>query len=197
MPDLIHQYEAMLPTFLDPDGFLRPPLLALHHNDTITMACMAIPQEMIFSTAMSQFLTDLTVKELVFGIDRYTQPGQGTKYNDVFTIFWWQGERTENMGFRFGVVNYRPLPHKIIEPIDWNNAFWNIMLKKNITDYYDRDRAKERIDAVRMRNINGDVDAAIRRLTGCDTATGYDGGEDTATSHARYTMTGFDNLEDH
>lgn len=82
-------------------------------------------------------MVDLTIKELIFGVDRYTKPGQGTKFKDVVSVFWWQGERlNEHHGWRFGVVNYRPPPHTIIEPIDWHNTFWNGVCANIVEDYH-------------------------------------------------------------
>lgn len=137
MSDLVQHYERSLPIWIHEDGFSRPPLLALHHNGETTMASMMIPQGEIFRVVMAKFMTDLTVKEVIFGVDRYTQPGQGTKYRDVLTVFWWQGERlNEDFGWKFGVVNYRPPPRTRIEPIDWDNEFWNDVMLNIVQDYY-------------------------------------------------------------
>jgi hypothetical protein len=125
---LIKMFEECLPRLITETGFPRPPVLSLHHDGSVTMATMLVQPERMFETVMKQIMTDLTVREFVFAIDRYTQPDQGTKYNDILTLFWWVGERTENFGFRFGVVNYRPCPEPLIEPIDWHNAFWNAKL---------------------------------------------------------------------
>lgn len=159
MTDIVQQYEAILQTWVDENGFPRPPLLAQHHDNTISMATLAIPQETIYRTVMEKFMTDLTVKELIFGVDRYAKPGQGTKYKDVFTVFWWQGERLEQYGFRFGVVNYRPPPHTIVEPIDWNNTFWNDIMWKIVSS--DHERMKRRIEAAKKAGHGKTVDAVI------------------------------------
>lgn len=93
MSDLVQEYERSLPIWMHEDGFSGPPLLALHHNGDTSMATLMIPNGLIFRTVMTQVMTDLTIKEIIFGVDRYTKPGQGTKYKDVLTVFWWQGER--------------------------------------------------------------------------------------------------------
>jgi hypothetical protein len=79
-------------------------------------------------------MTDLTVCEIIFGIDRYTRPEQGTKYADVLTVFWWNGEHTKNYGFRFGIVDYVPPPDTVIEPINWDNPFWNDIMLRIVGD---------------------------------------------------------------
>jgi hypothetical protein len=160
MSDLVKQFETGLHLWLREDGFPRPPLLAKHHDNMITMALMALPAPSIFQAAMRKFMTDLTVKEIIFGVDRYTKPGQGTKYADVLTIFWWQGGREGNHGFRFGVVNYRPPPHTIIEPIDWDNTFWNDIMAQIVAD--DLARIQQRVEAIRKAGGGDIVDAAVK-----------------------------------
>jgi hypothetical protein len=139
MSDVVQHYESSLPIWIEKDGFSRPPLLALHHDGERTMASLMVPPQMIFRVVMTKFMCDLTIKEIIFGIDHYTKPGQGTKYKDVLAVFWWQGERVnEHLGWQFGVVNYRPPPRTLIEPIDWHNAFWNDISLKIVEDYYHR-----------------------------------------------------------
>lgn len=151
--DLVKRFEEYLAITIGKDGFPNEPLFALHHDDTITMAVMAIPSEQIFKYAMQNFLTDLTIKELVFGIDQYTKPGQGTKYDDVLTVVSWVGERVGNFGFRIGVVNYRPPPNTVIEPIDWDNQYWNDVFGKIIER--EHTRMMHAID--RIRKTDPDV----------------------------------------
>ena len=139
MSTLIQQYEKSLPVWIKADGFEWPPLLAQHHNGEIIMASMMIPGETIFEVVMKKFMVDLTIKEIIFGIDCYTMPRQGTKYEDVLSVYWWQGERVnEHYGWKFGVVNYRPPPRTRIEPIDWNNRFWNNVMLGVVEDYHRR-----------------------------------------------------------
>jgi len=134
---LVEQYEQCLPIWLHADGFPASPLLVLHDDNSTSMGSMLIPQEAIFSTVMAKYMTDVTVKEIVFGVDRYTKPGQGTKYRDVLTVFSWHSERfNEIYGWRFGVVNYRPPPNAIIEPIDWNNPFWMRIMSNIVRHHY-------------------------------------------------------------
>lgn len=157
MSKLVERFENFLPIKIEKDGFPWPPLFALHHDDTVTLAVMTIPHEQIFSYAC-KMLSDLTIKELIFCVDQFTKPNQGTKYDDALIVFWWCGEYTENYGFRFGVVNYRPPPNTLIEPIDWNNVYWNEkMLEIVAQDYQRTERAIERI-----RKTNPD---AVDRIT--------------------------------
>ena len=139
MTDLVQHYEKSLPIWIKKQGFPTQPMLALHHDGKMSMASLMIAQEDVFHAVITKFMIDLTIKELIFGIDRYTKPSQGTKYKDVLTVFWWQGERmNDHYGWEFGVVNYRPPPRTIIEPIDWHNAFWNHVCANIVEDHHRR-----------------------------------------------------------
>jgi hypothetical protein len=160
MSDLVKQFEDYLPTQIEEAGFERPLLLASHHDGQITMAVMAIPGDQIFHHACHHFLTDLTVKELIFCVDQYTKPNQGTKYDDALIVFWWAGEYTEDYGFRFGVINYRPPPNLLIEPIDWNNAYWTEKMREIVQhDFEHKERLMERI-----RKTHPDIVASIEQF---------------------------------
>jgi hypothetical protein len=170
MTELVRIFEELLPTIIDENGFSQPPLVARHHDGTISIASMALPGGEIFRTVLDRFMTDLTVSEMIFGIDRYTQPDQGTKYADVLTVFWWVGERTENFGFRFGVVDYVPPPEMIIEPINWDNAFWNDILFRIVSD--SQQNIERQIERYRLMNpeqvaqVEAQVMAAAKSVRG-------------------------------
>ncbi len=136
--NLVAYYEKMLPKFIDPEGFSHPPMLGLKHTGELVMAAPFVPQELMFDTAQRMLIANLEFKEVVFAVDRFTKPGQGTKYDDVLTVFWWYGPYEQNYGFRFGVINYKKTEPVIIEPIDWNNEFWNDILLKIVNEYCGR-----------------------------------------------------------
>lgn len=71
------------------------------------------------------------VKELVFGLDRSTRPGQGTEFADVLTVQHWDGVQ-----WHPSVINYQHEP-RIVRPYDTNNTFWNDALRRE-SQYLDR-----------------------------------------------------------
>ena len=133
--NLVAYYETLLPKFIDSEGFQYPPMLALKHNGELTMVLPMVGPEQIFDTANMALIANMEYKEVVFAVDRFTKPGQGTKYDDVLTVFWWYGPHEENYGFRFGVINYKKTEPVVIEPIDWNNVFWNDIMLKIVHEY--------------------------------------------------------------
>jgi hypothetical protein len=150
MSELIKMFEDYLPIKINEEGFPAPPLLAQHHDGGITMAVMAVPGEQIFQYACQKFVGDLTVKEVIFCVDQFTKPNQGTKYADALIVFWWVGEYTEDYGFRFGVVNYCPPPNTVIEPIDWNNEYWTAKMREIV--HHDHRRVSQIIDRIRAKD---------------------------------------------
>jgi hypothetical protein len=144
-------YEELVKNHLTEEGIPHPWLIALHHDGTLTMAMLDIPNEQVFETVSMKFVADLTVKEVIFAIDCYTKPGQGTKYNDVLTVFWWRGEETaEIMGWKFGVINYVPPPDLLVEPIDWDNEFWKGKMRAIVQAAIDKVDKKTRIAMERL-----------------------------------------------
>lgn len=169
--ELVKIFEELLPTSIEENGFSHPPLVARHHDGTITIAIMAIPGSEILQTALDKFMCDLTVCEMIFGIDRYTQPDQGTKYADVLTVFWWAGERTENYGFRFGVVDYVPPPETVIEPIKWDNAFWNDIMLRIV--YESHQKTMRTVERYRAANPEMAAQVEARVMTAAKSVRGF------------------------
>lgn len=119
-------------------GFPLSPVLALDVNGEMTVTMLAAPCHKVFQIVTETIISDLKNREIIFGIDCNTKPDQGTKYADVVLIFWWQRERPGDYGFRFGVVNYKPLPDVLlIEPIDWNNTFWTDVMSREVNGFQD------------------------------------------------------------
>jgi hypothetical protein len=138
LPDF---YWSELPNQIDKSGFPNPPILGLQHDGTLIYgAVLDLDANRLFDVVHNKFISDIKIKEVVFAIDRMTKPSQGTKYDDVLSIFWWYGPH-EYPGFRYGVVNYQIDP-LIIEPIDWNNEFWTGAMTRETMSYIEHERAR-------------------------------------------------------
>jgi hypothetical protein len=131
-------YFAHLPQIITEEGFPNAPIWSLNHTGELTyIAVHGLSPEQIINVA-HDILADLSCKEIVFAIDRFTKPGQGTKYDDVLTIYWWYGPHEAHAGWRFGVVNYKQGDPPIIEPIDWDNEFWNDIMWRGMKSRIDQ-----------------------------------------------------------
>lgn len=66
-----------------------------------------------------------TCGEAVYGLDRFTKPGQGTALGDLIAGRW----RDAAGVWRPFIIEYQHKP-RIVQPLDWGNEFWNDMLAK-------------------------------------------------------------------
>ncbi|MBX3397519.1 MAG: hypothetical protein KF873_02150 [Gemmataceae bacterium] len=57
--------------------------------------------------------------ELVYGLDRFARPGQGTTLGDLIAGAWFTGRDCKPF-----VIEYQHEP-RIVKPIDWGNEFWS------------------------------------------------------------------------
>lgn len=107
------------------------PLLARHRDGRLSFASLAISPLSFFETAHERFIGDPTVEEVVFGYDRSAAPGQETRHSDVVTMLWWRRGHDRNHGWRWAVIDYDPRAG-VVEPTDWDNAFWNAVLEGEV-----------------------------------------------------------------
>lgn len=126
---LIDHYHAFMADTWDGDeddiplGMLRKP------DESITMVALAVDPEQAYDIMLSMIITEQAT-EAVFTLDRFTKPGQGTKYDDVLAGQYFDrslGARP----FRSFVIEYRKEPRQF-EPVDYNNEFWNGVLNAEL-----------------------------------------------------------------
>lgn len=109
---------------IDEKGIYPQPGLVIRDDGTKEICALAQHPLDIYKWFWERVLTD-NVSELLFGLDRTTQEGQGTKYADVLTCVHWKRDFDSNPldAFRVGVINYQHDP-RIVDPFDWDNSFW-------------------------------------------------------------------------
>ncbi len=123
-------FYNMLRSYIDADGFRIMPVIARKvDGHKIISAVIGLDGPNLLRFINGKYIQDDEIEEIVFAIDCFTKPGQGTRYNDVLNLFWWRrGHHEDNYGFVFGIVEYVPAKNKrnaIIDEINWNNDFWN------------------------------------------------------------------------
>lgn len=90
--------------------------------------------------AFAYFLrATLKAQEVVFGLDRFTLPDQGTTLGDVVTCAHFRREG-DQVTLRIGIIEYQHDP-RIVKPWDWENSFWNQRMLEELG------LAKERMQA--------------------------------------------------
>jgi hypothetical protein len=123
---LIDQYHSfMVETWDDgiPLGMIRKD------DDSIIMVALALEPEQAYEVFLSMVVRE-EAAEAVFALDRFTKPGQGTKYDDVLAGHYFDRSLGKNPWRPF-VIEYRKDPRHF-EPVDWDNIYWNDALIKEI-----------------------------------------------------------------
>lgn len=68
-------------------------------------------------------------KQLMFGLDRYSKPNQGTTLGDLIGGLYWNGD-----GWRPFIIEYQDEP-RIVKPLDWDNPYWKESLKREFLGF--------------------------------------------------------------
>lgn len=118
MSQLLKDFWELNRASVDEAG-IRIPHAVFRSGDKLTAAALALGgQGTDTYAAIGRFLVRERPDELVFGMDRFTKPGQGISTRDCLTVHHWTGR-----AWRFGVIAYQFDP-PIFEEIDWDNGFW-------------------------------------------------------------------------
>ena len=115
LPTLYHQTIALC---IDEEGVM-PHQCIVRHGDAVSMAALALPPGGVLSYVRRGFERG-GVDELIYGLGRFTRPGQGANLGDVVAGGWYRRDR----GWRIGIIEYQHEP-RIVLPWCWDNAFWN------------------------------------------------------------------------
>ena len=125
MSSLIEQFHAYVSNIIDSEGVYPAPGFALDGEGGLHIAAITDPS-LAYEWFWNQISNELAA-EVVFGLDRTTEAGQGTKFADVVTCVHWReggfsdGKEPWGTAFRIGVINYQHEP-RIVEPWDWKTG---------------------------------------------------------------------------
>jgi hypothetical protein len=113
LPEMLH---AHVPVLICAKGIYPSPAIWINRHGAICMGSIATPphQTMAFLCAV----VAEGCRELIYGMDRFAKPGQGTTCADLLAGAWWDGS-----SWRAYTIEYQHDP-RIVKPIDWDNAFW-------------------------------------------------------------------------
>lgn len=114
---ILEVFYEICSKMIDEKGIYPHQAIFINDKDKISVCALMVPPLAVISWALKQ--TE-TAKEIVFGLDCTTKPGQGTEFADVLVVFHWERSFPT---FQIGVVNYQNEP-RIVRPIDWENQFW-------------------------------------------------------------------------
>jgi len=132
--ELVAEFERYVARSIDEQGCFPYPCLSLAADGVLCFAAVAVSPE-----ASVRYFWDLITKgatEVIFGLDHYTKPGQGTEFADVVSVIHWKGilGPTFQSQRRIGVINYQHSP-RVVRPIDWNNRHWTVVMTRMAMKY--------------------------------------------------------------
>lgn len=126
MKPLTETYHDWIAATVDESGFDIPHGLSLDRTGGMTVLALAVPPEQAYLTMFAQWRRNAV--EMIFALDRFTKPNQGTTLGDVLAGFHF----TRGESPRPFIVEYQHDP-RIVKPIVWDNPFWNAALLGEIT----------------------------------------------------------------
>lgn len=129
--DLPAQFHDYMAAIIDEDGVSLPHALVVDAKGGLVVMALDLTPDQTYRVVLGEVAKG--AREAIFALDRFTKPGQGTKYADVLAGHHFILADTESAieMFRPFVIEYRHNP-RVVEPIDWDNAFWNGVLKREL-----------------------------------------------------------------
>lgn len=116
---LTETFHAWLSSTIDEEGVSIPHGLVLGHDDALTVFALALPVGQAYSVMLAEWALKRP-KEIIFAFDRFTKPGQGTTLGDLVAGHHFVAGKPS----RPFIIEYQHDP-RIVQPIDWENSFWN------------------------------------------------------------------------
>ncbi|GAA3254781.1 hypothetical protein [Sphingomonas yabuuchiae] len=114
LTEVFHEWVA---STVDPEGFPVPHALVRNREGTLTVVALAVPPTEAYAVMLK--LWHQGAEEMIFALDRFALPGQGTTLGDLLAGFHF----TRHAAPRPFIIEYQHAP-RIVRPIDWDNVHW-------------------------------------------------------------------------
>lgn len=125
-----HGIEAAI----DANGVYPHHCCLIDKDGSNMMAMMAVPEPELVGVFAIRKINE-GARELVFGLDRFTEAGQGTEFGDLISFY-----HFHNGEWHVGIIEYqfdKNTGQKTVKPPNFDNEFWNELMHKEL------DRLKE------------------------------------------------------
>jgi hypothetical protein len=119
---LVETFHDWVVATVDEKGFEVPHALARGADGKLTVYALALGPSEAYRLMLSTWERDEPL-ELIFALDRFAKPGQGTELGDLLAGF-----HLTRKAPRPFIIEYQYAP-RIVKPIDWGNAWWNATLQ--------------------------------------------------------------------
>ncbi len=125
MKPLTEIYHDWVSSTVDEKGFEIPHGLVVAADGSITVMALAVPPAQAYEVMLKQQASHPV--EMIFALDRFAKPGQGTTLGDLLAGFHCTRERARPF-----IIEYQHAP-RIVKSIDWDNEWWNAALLREMT----------------------------------------------------------------
>lgn len=126
-------FVAVNTNIIDEKGIFPPQALSLNDTGKLTVMALALagPEAPTLTYLhLARHLLQDKPRELVFGLDRYSKPEQGTTLADCLSVQHWDGQR-----WHLGIMEYQHAP-RVVKPIDFENTFWRDRLLGEMRQFF-------------------------------------------------------------
>jgi hypothetical protein len=121
--DIVEMIHRNIAGMIDDEGVFPHQMIVLKKDGSVTMLSLSVnPPSMFKEMARWKAMPDTA--ELVFGLDRFCLPDQGTTLGDCVACLHWDG-----ILWRTFIVEYQNEP-RIVKPVDRDNAWWNATMRR-------------------------------------------------------------------
>lgn len=117
MKDLPSIFHDAVAAAIKEEG-VYPHQCIIRQGERFTLAAYDMPLVDVLTCIRNAIERD-GADELVYGLDRFTKPGQGTSLQDAVAGGWWR----RDLGWWVGVIEYQHEP-RLVLPWNWRNDFW-------------------------------------------------------------------------
>jgi hypothetical protein len=126
--DLLNQFYEWASGCIDEEGFGVAKALIRMADGGVAVAVLDLPPHQAYQHLLRVWTAE-EPPEIVFAIDRYAAPNQGTAMNDL--VAGWHFTRARPVPF---IIEYQHAP-RIVGPIDYDNVWWNAALARELTSH--------------------------------------------------------------
>jgi hypothetical protein len=130
--DLLKAFHGYLSSAMDDNGFEISPGLGIDAEGGLSMYALALPPTDAYRMMISTWRSKKH-HALIFALDRYALPDQGTVLNDLLAGWYFTADDARPF-----IVQYQVEPREIM-PIDWSNGHWNAALGRELVSAAGRD----------------------------------------------------------
>ncbi|PCG08721.1 hypothetical protein COA17_11235 [Sphingomonas ginsenosidimutans] len=125
LPDLLHDWACRT---IGEDGFGIPNAFVVDATGALTIMALVVPPDAAYRYMLAHWAKEQP-REMIFALDRFARPEQGTTLGDL--LAGWHFTREKPRPF---IIEYQYEP-RIVKPVDWENPFWNAGLTRELNQH--------------------------------------------------------------